>query len=83
MHVCNTHKNVRSVRAMCVQHESVSTLPVAHTVVATTWVPTLVSTTLLLKKMKQNNSSLHYHLERIPADFLPGSFDLSHQDLVH
>ena len=52
MHVCNTHKNVRSVRAVCVQHESVSTLPAAHTVVATTWVPTPVNTTLLLKKIE-------------------------------
>ena len=90
MHVCNTHKNVRSVRAvyvhqkMYVQQVSVCTLPVAHTVVATTWVRTTVGTTPAARKSKKTEkSSLHDHFERKPSDFLHVLFDLSHQDLVH
>ena len=59
MHVCKTHKNVRSVRAvyvhqkMYVQQVSVCTLPVAHTVVGTTWVRTTVGTTPAARKSKK------------------------------
>ena len=35
------------------------------------------------KNQRTKNSPLHYHLERIPSDFLQGSFDLPHSDFVH
>ena len=72
MHVCNTHKNVRSVRAVYVHQVRASCdcvyTPVAHAVVATTWVrtPKNVSTTIVLKN-ETKNSSLHDHLESTPS----------------
>ena len=73
MHVCNTHKNVRSARAVSVLQKyvratgvCVCTPPVAHTLVATTWVRTLVGTILTAKKSKHHHSITIF--ERIPSD---------------
>ena len=69
-------KNVSATR-------SVFTPPVAHTVVATTWVRTPVGTTPTSKsKKKKKHHSMTTLREYIQTSF-KFFFDLSHQDLVH
>ena len=76
MRMCEVYAQCTYTRKMCLQQVSVYT-PVAHTVVASTWVRTPVSTTLLLKNRTKKNSSLHDHLEKTSSDFLHVVFDLS------
>ena len=71
--MCNTHQNVRRERAVPVLQKNVRATgecvytPLAHTVVATTWVRTPMSTTSTTKISKK---TLHHHLDRKPSNFL-------------
>ena len=57
--MCEVYAQIQCcIKKMCVQQKSVCTPPVAHTIVATTWVRTSVGTTPTGKKSKKNITPL-------------------------
>ena len=87
--VCNTHKNMRSVRAVCVHQKNVRatgecvfitrrTHSSCHDVGAK---PCEFDPTT--KRFETKNSSLHDLLEITPSDFFYVLFAFTHPDSVH